>query len=361
MHPTYSDTVPAGDSPGNGQDQVSGWFKRTMSKLRRRGEESYIEVTMLGNTGVGKTTMLASMYDSLDDVVGNAALDIVAEDRGTSRVLAEYLSDLRGLTGELRSKPLPGTPDVREYVFDVGRRGKDPLFKIRFTDYPGRYFVQPDLASATEAERIQRALTKADVVIVAIDAAALMERDGAYNEQFNTPKVVFDSIRTMLRVDTDRLVILAPLKCEKYVGTPEGAFALEEKIRKFYQRLLNYMATPEIDERVGCVLTPVQSIGSVAFNRIDTTANPPEFVYVATGRGAPFAPKDTDQPLRYALKFIVGKYRETAGPLRSVVQKIMGTDLVLLMAMQNFSEGCKTTNGFSILHPHRFLRPWRPQ
>jgi GTPase SAR1 family protein len=344
------DPLPAGQGLARARQAVA-------QQLSRRKRSAYVDVTMLGPTGVGKTTMLASLYECFRRVVGPVNLDIVPAETATSVTLGDYLTELRQSPQELKIKAGKGTSDVREYIFDVGRRGRKPLFKIRFTDYPGAYFVQPEQIDPAEKEKVDKAFRNADVVIVAIDAAALLEHNGDYNEKFNRSLAVNDEIYKMLRDKKDRLIILAPLKCEKYMGSPTGIERLERGIDDLYKpTLLNHIKGDELVRRVGCVLTPVQSIGSVVFNRIDMVNGEPEFVFLSTRRGATYSPKDTDQPLRYALRFIVGKYRATANPARRQYQRLMGTDAVLVAAMEEFGSRCKAGDGFAVLQPHRFLR-----
>ncbi len=44
--------------------------------LGKRGEAAIIDVTMLGAVGVGKTTLMASMYERFDRVIGTTDLAV---------------------------------------------------------------------------------------------------------------------------------------------------------------------------------------------------------------------------------------------------------------------------------------------
>jgi hypothetical protein len=318
-------------------------------------EDAIIDVTMLGASGVGKTTMLASMYRSFREVVGTTDLAVVASDRATSARLQDYLIRLRSLPQELRVKPTPGTEDVHEYLFDVGRRGKKPLFALRFTDYPGNFLTQPGLGTAEDDQKIQRAFNRADVVVVAIDMAALMELNGEYHEHINNPDVITDIIFRMLQEDRSRLIILAPLKCEKYVGRTGDAEEMAKRIEEAYRPLLTYIRSGELRTRIACVLTPVQTIGSVVFSRIELDNGKPTFVFRTKQQNAQYEPQDADQPLSYLMKFIVGKYRATGGVLKIGWLKIIGADTTLVNAMQEFSGRCKTGGGFTVLQDHAYF------
>ncbi len=252
----------------------------------------------------------------------------------------------------------PGTGEFREYRFGVGHRGGKPLFTLRFTDYPGKYLISP---GTPDEEKLQRALIRADVVLLAIDVPALVEQRGRYHDLVNQPLTVTAEVKRMLDEDTSRLVILAPLKCERYVDTAAGAQRVADRISEEYAPLLNYIGAGAVRSRVGCVLTPVQTIGSVVFSEVEEkTPGQPVFHFRSRRVGAVYGPVDTDQPLRYALRFIVNKYRTSQrGQLRTIWQQVMGTDAALVAAMDEFSAGQPTGQGFMVLQDHPFLQPGR--
>jgi GTPase SAR1 family protein len=326
----------------------------------RRGDDAIIDVTMLGASGVGKTTLLASMYDQFTTVVGMTDLAITASDPATSAKMQEYLNDLHAVKDQIKVKGgIAGTQEIREYRFGVGRRGRRPLFTLRFTDYPGNYLTKPDLAGARDIELLDRALTRADVVLIAIDTPALIEENGKYNSIINTRSVISDSVYRMLQEDTQRLIILVPLKCERYLGEDNGAVNLTNRIKEEYSTLLNWLKRSEVSSKVACVIAPVQTIGSVVFSRVEEGAGEqPIFTFRTKVYGARYSPVDTEQPLRYALKFVVAKYRSTAqrGLVRVVLQRIMGTETALTTAVQEFSAGCKEDKGFEVIQRDTFLQ-----
>ncbi|TYB64902.1 hypothetical protein FXF51_20905 [Nonomuraea sp. PA05] len=323
----------------------------------RIGQDAIIDVTMLGSIGVGKTTLLASMYERFGQVIGTTDLQVTPTDRKTSVSLQGYIEDLRRIADGLRVQGgIQGTGELRDYAFDVGRKGRAPLFKLRFTDYPGKYLLNPD---NSDDEKLQRALERAHVILVAIDAAALLERNGRYHNLINIPQIVTDEIKRMLQVRMDRLIILAPLKCETYVEKPPGAQELKAKIIDEYRTLLNYIGSGELRERVGCVITPVQTVGSVVFHRLEEDPQHlnPVFEFRVKAVGARYAPLHTDQLLRYALRFVVNKYRDSdhRGVMRAWWERAMGTDAAMVEAAREFAAGCKSDDGFGVLQSHPYL------
>ncbi|WP_214105682.1 hypothetical protein [Acrocarpospora catenulata] len=333
-------------------------FRRAF--LGARGEEAIFDVTMLGAVGVGKTTLLASMYERFRWVIGNVDLSVMPDDHGTSVVLQAYINDLQRITNSVRATDgLAGTADMREYLFQVGRKARPPLFGLRFTDYPGKYLISPD---ADGGGKFDRAMRRADVIVVAIDTPALMERDGRYHEFVNAPGVVIDTIIRMTEVATPRLILLAPLRCERWMGSASDARELADRVTRAYRPLLGQIGAGDARIRTACVLTPVQTVGSVVFTRLeeDSTGHP-IFHFKLRKAGLKYAPQDTDQLLRYTLRFLVNKYRRVGrGAFRTILEQVIGTDQALTSAIQEFSRDCKTSDGFAVLQDHPLLLAGHP-
>lgn len=315
-----------------------------------------IDVTMLGSSGVGKTTLLASMYERFGHVIGDLDLEVLATDRRTSIRLGEYIAQLREMPGSVRvTGGIAGTSQVREYTFGVGPKGNPSAFALRFTDYPGQYLLEPDLAGS---ERIERALAASNVILLAVDTPALVELGGRYHEMINRPQPVLDEVKRILGLsDEPRLLLITLLKCEKYVADPESAQQLVNLVTEKYKPLLDYIRTGDVRERTGCVLAPIQTIGSVRLFRVSTEDDEnPVFHFRSSRVGAAYAPIDTEQPLRYILRFVINKYRQSDRPmLKGIWDRFTGVDGRLIAAVDAFAADCKTTGGFAVLQDHSLL------
>ena len=140
-----------------------------------------LQITMLGPTGVGKTTLLTAMYEQFERNIGSTDLQLTPDD-DSSAILQDRLVELkslldvfeaRGRTGIQGTEALAGPEFLRSFLFGLGRKGEPPSLQLRFRDYPGVYHETK--ASEEEKQFVKKLLRESVAVLIAIDAPALME------------------------------------------------------------------------------------------------------------------------------------------------------------------------------------------
>jgi hypothetical protein len=309
------------------------------------------------------------MYSRMPEVIERTApLAVIPENRTTSVVLERYVRHLSHIPRDLNvSWGIGGTAEIREYEFGVGRRGRKKAFTLRFTDYPGGYLRQEE--EHAEHALLQCALDRADIVLIGVDTPAALVEGGKYHEEMNIPRLVADEVERMLQKDTSRLIILVPLKCEywvtsarggQYVPSARNGEYVTERIEGKYRDLLDCIRSTEIRRRVGCVITPVQTIGSVRYSHLEEGPGGPVFHFRRTGTEPYYRPVDIDQPLRWALRFMINKYRIDLRNLTTTGrQQINQTDAAFIDGLERFYSHSKSGGGFKVLQDHRFLRRTR--
>jgi len=286
-----------------------------------------LQIAMLGASRVGKTSLLAAIYSQFANIIGAVGqLELIPDvASNTSALLAERLAELTTLADEIVVKPekgTRGTADVREFIFSIKERGSENGLRLRFVDYPGGYLG----ADSTKEEKtfVINLLKSSDAVLIAIDAAALMEtdtRNRSWHGAINRSQQITDLFKFAYNnLTSPRLVILCPVKCEKYMlpfqdlrRKPEDGDAspnnLQARVEYEYRNLISYFQTQPTN--IATVITPVQTTGCVFYARIeyeidDVNQKSPRFRFVRRGgRRAEYNPKDSEQPLLWLLPFLL--------------------------------------------------------
>jgi GTPase SAR1 family protein len=91
--------------------------------MNPKGNE--FQITMLGASGVGKTTLLLAMYEKLADIAKDIDFKLIPDEE-TKKILDKYLEQLKSLQNQIRAderdKGLQGTkaetlnPVIKLYI-----------------------------------------------------------------------------------------------------------------------------------------------------------------------------------------------------------------------------------------------------
>jgi hypothetical protein len=301
---------------------------------------SEFKITMLGPGGVGKTSLLTAMYDRFDATLDAMNLQFVP-DSETAAILTEKLGQLKSLTDEFEATGgLEKTENTNSFRFGIGMPGKKSFLKLQFIDYPGE-FMHSD-STKEEKKWVEDSIAESVAVLVAIDAPVLMEGKGKWHELINRPtqiKILFQNVFQNLQ--TPKLVIFAPVKCEKYLRSESESEQLIKRIRedKDYQRLFKLFDSESLKDKIVSVITPVQTVGSVVFSRIEEKEKKPYpyFYFRKISHDAMYSPQDCEQPLLYLLRFILNlemKNRKESWFLLGFLREWLNLDEDLAKSLQ---------------------------
>ena len=331
-----------------------------------------MKVCMMGARGVGKTSVLTSMFHDLNTVNEKSNLQLLtATDPGsdgkTSATAAAILEKYKELTN-MFNDPVAGAPirdagiaasfEVRNYFFKFGVKGRRADMDLQICDFPGEYIRD-------HAHDVATFIRESTAILVAIDTPHMMELDGKFCDAKNGIQEITALFRTALSdQNEEKLVLLIPLKCEKYYRENKMD-AVTQAVMTHYADLIEFLHSCK---RVSCAITPILTVGDVVFKEFLTDKNtgeikaidagrlPAKAIYVYTGNSAQYNPKYCEQPLCYLLSFVSKLYerskQDSQGFLKKLaaIFKLFPDDPTLLLEINRFSRTKVTdTDGYKIL------------
>ena len=332
-----------------------------------------IKVCMLGARGVGKTSVLTSMFHDLNAVNANTNLQLLTaknrrtNDNSTEELIIERYKELHAMFNAVKQSDLvmnagiSGDFEVRDYNFQFGCKGKDNVIHLTIKDFPGE-FVKDNPTD------VRSFIDEANAIIVAIDTPHMMECDGVFCEPKNKVSVISDFIiQSFADLQDDKLVLLVPLKCEKYYRE-KRMDEVCKAVEQHYAELIDFFINGSAKQHIACAITPILTVGDVVFKDFirDTDGQvktigedklPAKAVYRFVSREAVYSPKYCEQPLCYLLSFVTKLYQRnksigSGGFLKklSSIFKLFPDDPSLLHEVSKFSQRkIKNKDGYKII------------
>lgn len=288
-------------------------------------------VLMIGPRRVGKSSVLASMLRSLQLMKDSVGIQFTP-DSTTTQLMQEKLADLNRIfvehgpedvfetqSGEVNGQVYAASTDERiTYHFTLSasaiqKKGKkekevrEDICEVEFSDILGE-----DMTNQQE-ELIDR-MQKSSVILLAIDSVALMEEGitgNSWNERINFPAQIYNMFvdaYSSTEQYTPQLVLMVPLKCEKYYWEKGGMDCLNEKIKESYRDLITFF---ESRPAFSVAITPILTLGDVIFSHYDNVQRyAPLYTFrTLDEHGLSIVPNYTpmfcNQPLCYIAGFIL--------------------------------------------------------
>ncbi len=231
-----------------------------------------VDVVMLGGKRVGKSTILAGVMETLglqgslsahficDDKTDYAAyskFSIKEKYKALRKMLESHSSGTMFMTRGL------GDSKIQKYNISLRLSNKPGHLMVDFYDVPGEFCNPKNVEFKNEMLPL---IENCDVFIIAIDTPYLMECSTGVNNAHNRISDLEVALQNIIVKDsTDlKMVLLVPLKCERWVESGEIEKVIE-KVKQAYSTLLNILSA--------CPLTivsilPVSTIGGIKFKKM---------------------------------------------------------------------------------------------
>lgn len=305
-------------------------FDKMKEIIQKKGNSHLtLHACMLGARGVGKTSVLTAIFDDSRSKDGFIGTQIMLQAKDDTRKCLKGQRDrlLDAFTYRKDIAAIPPTKGEEPFYFELGIIGNNPCVDLIVTDYPGEKLQN-------DSNYVSEKIKESEIVIIAIDSPYVMEQNGLYNEEKNQVNLITKFVTENLDSFDDKLVMLVPLKCEKYLDLyarevrNNRADEMTEKIIQVYQGIIKPL---EKKGNVTLIVAPILTVGGVTFNRFELN----EKLHIAKykfydgvttdGSKAQYSPKFCAQPIFHLLSFVAQKYkrhRNNAGLFGSMFKTI---------------------------------------
>ena len=230
------------------------------------------EVVMIGNTAVGKTSMLAALSNELDayNLSGSVSLKPTTDEFNLLQKqwneMMEKVESLAPFT--TLSDGIEGTlVDFVEHKFDFKVDGAKKA-TVLFTDTRGGMTGELD-------ENLVARVSGAFGVFCVVDASVLMECPASKNERFNCPKSVKRLLEEIYSNGEDahpRFVSFVLTKCEKYMASAKGRRELLKTFHEKYDNIVSMLDMTETQPKV--YVLAIQTMCCVSFFKLNDMGLP---------------------------------------------------------------------------------------
>lgn len=299
-------------------------IKNTIMSLRKKVcnlfEGKPLEIVMLGNTSVGKTSMLAALSKNIK-MINNICGVSFSPYGDTITTLDDTWAELTDeiTRGELYQPvvaKLLGNTDFVYYHFNLCFKG-EPKAKIDFIDTKGAFIRDMDGSGLFERT------SEAFGAFCVIDASVLMGCDSATNLRFNRPGLVSDLLgRVFARERCPKFVAFVLTKCETYVQDDDK---FEEMKTKFHEVYSDSIALLQ-QKRVNSYAMAIQTLGCVRFHElvdvVDDSGKHLKLPQFIRSGGASIRPQDCELPLIVAMKNALWEMRNNRGPWGRIMDRL---------------------------------------
>ncbi len=293
---------------------------------------------MVGPDGVGKTTLLATMYHELSLLENLSGFEFTAS-QDTQQDLQEAYEKLHQIITQPTFTPtgslLKGTAGIIERQFEILFNGNKELDFV-FCDIAGG-IIRADESNPDFVD-FQQKLTQSTIVINVIDGSALVEGDNKLSTEKNEPKLVYDLLLPKLMDNRNHLLLFVITKCEAWLKNESRQRKLIAAFEERYGFILKLLS--EFENVMG-VLIPVKTLGCVEFTHIDFHDDDQEMIFMRKPN-LQFQSENVDQPLRYAIAFALLQHNQNRGRWNRFTRWLSNTDLAFHSALHEFTEARST-------------------
>lgn len=242
------------------------------------------KASMVGPSRVGKTTLLTAILTETETMLAGSGISLVMDEVTEARIRKNRKELRRAVEArEFDAASLGGSQSMALYEVGLQTAG-DSAAGIPFSilDYPGGW-LDPGLRARAPEARLKWAeceahITESLMLLVPVEAAVLMEAVTPAQRRAVADLLGFEDVQAMARKwararnlpehrDEPAVLVLAPLKCEKYFddngGKGREGARLRQLVREKYKTIVGAVQEETKDRSVRVVYAPIDTYGCV--------------------------------------------------------------------------------------------------
>jgi hypothetical protein len=239
-------------------------------------------VAVAGPARVGKTTLLTAILSDTEKMLEGKPVSIVPEEKTASRIRQQRIELRRAIEAEVfDAAALGGTQNMSIYEVKLEVGGDFDLeVPFRVLDYPGRWLNPDERMRSVDAQQhwpqCEDHIKNSIMLLLPIDAAVLMEAVTPSQKSAVTDLLGLVDVEAIARrwakarsqrPEEPAVVVVAPLKCEKYFrdngGNGREETRLKAQVTKTYEDVLKAIRGEMSQREVRVVYAPIDTYGCV--------------------------------------------------------------------------------------------------
>ncbi|WP_033824578.1 hypothetical protein [Kitasatospora sp. MBT63] len=242
------------------------------------------KASMVGPSRVGKTTLITAILAETETMLAGSGISLAMGEETELRVRRNRRNLRRAVEGrEFEASSLGGTQSMALYDVSLQAVG-DSSVQIPFSilDYPGGWLdpdTRPQSTAAKESWAACEAhITESLMLLVPVEAAVLMEAVTPAQRRAAVDLLGFEDVQAMARKwaqarnqpehrEEPAVLVLAPLKCEKYFddngGQGRESARLRELVREKYRETVAVVNAEAKNRAIRVVYAPIDTYGCV--------------------------------------------------------------------------------------------------
>ncbi|WP_055713884.1 hypothetical protein [Streptomyces torulosus] len=242
------------------------------------------KASMVGPSRVGKTTLLTAVLAETETMLAGSGISLVMDEQTELRIRRNRVELRRAIEArEFDAASLSGSQSMALYEVGLQAVGEStPGIPFSVLDYPGEW-LDPSKRAQHPRAKAQWATCEAHIseslmLLVPVEAAVLMEAVTPAQRRAVADLLAFEDVEAMARKwararnqpahqDEPAVLVLAPIKCEKYFddngGKGRDAARLRQLVREKYRTITEVVQAEAKNRDMRVIYAPIDTYGCV--------------------------------------------------------------------------------------------------